>query len=207
MLHWLSWYLFACVAWWRMCCWIWTLGRLLLLLLVVMLERQQLRLIFGQGSMHPLVVLHVFHFFLKAKSGEPQREQCLRGQSSWLLEILAFQKNQVSTIAAGLTEETQTWGTESIKWSQTLYVWLLEEHNRKSHFFPFTFPKTEAFDQTLHTWLWIRSLAAILGKHCGQGARLDNVTSALKITSTSFLFVKKRLSFAQSEERLETPEI
>lgn len=91
MLPWPRQYLFACAVWWRMHPCIWTLGRLLLLLLVVMLERQQLCLIFGEGSVHLPVVLHIFHL-LKAESDEPQRQWCLGGQPSCLLKIVAFQR-------------------------------------------------------------------------------------------------------------------
>lgn len=45
-----------------------TLGKFLLLL-VVMLERQQLCLIFGESSVHLPVVLHILHL-LKAESDE-----------------------------------------------------------------------------------------------------------------------------------------
>lgn len=92
MLPWPRQYLFACAARWRMHSCIWTLGRLLLLP-VVMLERQQLCLIFGESSVHLPVVLHIFHL-LKAERDEPQRQWCFGGQPSCLLEIVAFQRTK-----------------------------------------------------------------------------------------------------------------
>jgi len=79
----------------------------------------------------------------------------------------------------------------------------------KTIFFLFTFPKTRVFNQTLHASvrLQIKFAAETFKKHCGQGARLDNETSARKLNGAEVLFVKRKWSWLQPKQKLETGDL
>ena len=65
------------------------------------------------------------------------------------------------------------------------------------------------FNQTLHASvrLQIKFAAETFKKHCGQGARLDNETSARKLNGAEVLFVKRKWSWLQPKQKLETGDL